>query len=44
MFWLTVFSILWMVTYNYFHNILRLFDVLTNFTFTKSEAMRDYYL
>ena len=31
-------------TYNYFHNILRLFDVLTNFSFTTSETMRDYYL
>ena len=29
--------------YNYFHNILRLFDVLTNFPFTKSETMCDYY-
>ena len=26
------------------HNILRLFDVLTNFPFTTSETMRDYYL
>ena len=31
-------------TYNHFHNILRLFDVLTSFTFTTSETMRDYYL
>ena len=30
--------------YNHFHNILRLFDVLTNFPFTTSETMRDYYL
>ena len=30
--------------YNHFHNILRLFDVLTNFFFTTSETMRDYYL
>ena len=30
--------------YNHFHNILRLFDVLTNFSFTTSETMRDYYL
>ena len=27
-----------------FHNILRLFDVLTNYPFTKSETLRDYYL
>ena len=31
-------------TYNYFQNILRLFDVLSNFPFTTSETMRDYYL
>ena len=31
-------------TYNYFQNILRLFDVLSNFSFTTSEKMRDYYL
>ena len=31
-------------TYNYFQNILRLFDVLSNFPFTASETMRDYYL
>ena len=30
--------------YNHFHNILRLFDVLPNFPFTTSEAMRDYCL
>ena len=30
--------------YNYFHNILRLFDVLPNFPSTTSETMRDYYL
>ena len=29
---------------NYFHNILRLFDVLTNLPFTRSETIRDYYL
>ena len=29
---------------NHFHNILRLFDVLPNFHFTKNETMRDYYL
>lgn len=27
-----------------FHNIFRLFDVLTNVTFTTTETMRDYYL
>ena len=31
-------------TYNQFHNILRLFDVLPNFPFTTSETMCDYYL
>ena len=31
-------------TFNHFQNILRLFDVLTNFPFTASETMRDYYL
>ena len=29
---------------NHFHNILRRFDVLSNFPFTTSETMRDYYL
>ena len=29
---------------NHFHNILRLFDVLPSFPFTKSETMGDYYL
>ena len=29
--------------HNHFHNILRLFDVLSNFPFTTSETMRDYY-
>ena len=29
---------------NHFHNILRLFDVLTNFPFTASETMGVYYL
>ena len=28
--------------YNHFHNILRLFDVLPNFTFATSETMSDY--
>ena len=27
-------------SYNHFHNILRLFDVLPNFPFTTSETMR----
>ena len=31
-------------SYNHFHNILRLFDVLTNFPFTASETMRNYEL
>ena len=31
-------------TYNHFHNILRLFDDLTNFPFTTSETMGDYHL
>ena len=30
--------------YNHFDDILRLFDVLANFPFSTSEAMRDYYL
>ena len=30
-------------SYNRFHNILRLFDVLINFPFTASETMRNYY-
>ena len=30
--------------YIHFYNILRLFDVLTNFCSTTSEMMRDYYL
>ena len=32
------------IDYNHFHNILRLFNDLTNFCFTTSETMRDYYL
>ena len=32
------------LTYNHFHDILRLFDVLPNFLFTISETMRNYYL
>ena len=31
-------------SYNQFHNILRLFDVLPNLPFTTSETMGDYYL
>ena len=30
-------------THNHFHNILKLFDVLPNFSFTTSETMADYY-
>ena len=30
--------------YNHFHNILRFFDVLPNFSFTASETIDDYYL
>ena len=29
---------------NQFHNILRFFDILSNFPFTNSETMGDYYL
>ena len=28
---------------NHFHNILRFFDVLPNFTFITSETIREYY-
>ena len=31
-------------SYDRFHNILRLFDVLKNFPFTTSETLRDYRL
>ena len=31
-------------SHNHFHNILRLLNVFTNFLFTTSETMRDYYL
>ena len=31
-------------TYNQFHNILRLFNILPNFAFTTSETMDNYYL
>ena len=30
-------------SYNHFHYILRLFDVLPNFSFTTSETMRNYF-
>ena len=40
----TLFCFLSVSFYNHFHNILRLFDVLPNFPFTKIETMRDYYL
>ena len=35
-------GIFWERSYNHFHKILRLFDVLTNFHFTTSETMRDF--
>ena len=38
----SIFTLSWF--YNHFHNILRLFDVLPNFLFTKSETICDYYL
>ena len=31
-------------SYNHFHNILRIFDVLPNYNFTTSETIGDYYL
>ena len=37
-------TIIEIIAHNHFHNILRLFDVLTNFPFTTNETMRDYYL
>ena len=33
-----------LLTYNDFHNILSLFDILPNFTFPTSERMLDYYI
>ena len=33
-----------MFDHNRFHNILRLFHILSNFLFITSETMRDYYL
>ena len=32
------------LSYNLFHNVFRLFDVLQNIPFTTSETMRDYSL
>ena len=34
----------WNTIYNHFQNILRLFDVLPNFPFTRSETRCNYYL
>ena len=34
----------WYATYNQFHNIFRLFNVLPNFPFTRNETMSDHYL
>ena len=31
------------MNYNHGHNILRLFGILPNFTFTTSKTKRDYY-
>ena len=36
--------IMFLNSYNHFHNILRVFDVLTNFPFTTSETMPEYFL
>ena len=36
------FPLLERICYNSGHNILRLFDVLPNFSFTTSETNRDY--
>ena len=30
-------------SYNHFHNIVRFFEALPNFSFTTSETMGDYY-
>ena len=38
---LDLYATLFMI-YNYFHNILRLFDVVQNFPFTPSETKLDY--
>ena len=32
------------ISYNHFHNILWIFDVLSNFPFTTNKTMRDYFL
>ena len=40
----TVFQFKRFNSYNHFHNILRLYDVLPNFLSATSEIMRDYYL
>ena len=48
--WLNIFLtkctevVVFAVTYNHFHNILSLFDVLPNFPFTTSETMRDCFV
>ena len=38
----SIFTITICISYNHFHNNLRLFDVLPNFHITTSETMRDY--
>ena len=40
----TGFNVFSCVKRNKFHNVFRLFDVLSNFPFTASETMGDYYL
>ena len=40
----TIFECSYLRNYNHFHNILRLFDVLTNLPFTISETIGNYYL
>ena len=39
-----IFNFIAEIFWNHFHNILRLFDVLSNFPFTTNEMMRGYYL
>ena len=39
-----IFSSIFSHSYNHFHNILRHFEVLSNFPFSTSETMGDYYL
>ena len=41
--WIYYFSLSFIYSYNQFHIILRLFNVLPNFPFATSEMMRDYY-